>query len=161
MDHHKSVQILDKSSLRIFINLLPFIEKLLSYLPEEHLEGLESIVLVDRLLGTKHKDNAYLYRKQSKSAPANIELSLNGIYLKYPQAVSLIPLFRKFFPAMSLYRAVGDHYAHHKGDVYKNDRPAFIKEYCKQYVIKAFPYNAKILKLLLPTFRWLAKVVDK
>ena len=161
MDHHKSVQILDKSSLKVLINLPPLLEKLLSYLPEEHLEGLESIVLVDRLLGTKHKDDAYLYRKQSKSPPANIELSLNGIYKNFPKAISFIPLLRKAFPTLGLYQAVGEHYMHLKGNVHKNERQAFIKEYPKPYIRRALPYNVKILKFIRPAFRWFSKQIAK
>lgn len=147
--------------MRISINLASLIGKLLSYLPKEHLEGLDSITLVDRLLGTQHRNDPYLYRRQSKSAPANIELSLNGIYFNFPKAMSFIPLLRKIFPALGLYQAVGDHYAQIKGDVPKNERPAFIKEYPKPYIRKAFPYNVKILKLLRPAFRWLTKELDR
>jgi hypothetical protein len=152
-----TLQILDKSSIKISINLSKLIGELLSYVPEEHLAGLDSIILVDRLLGTKHKTDPALYRKQNKSTPANIELSLNGIYYGYPKKMALIPFVRKIMPALSLYREVGNHYAHIKGDVPKNEWQAFIKKYPKPYLKKAFPYSLKIFKFLLTAYRWLKK----
>lgn len=156
-DRYLSIQIIDKSSIKILVDLAKLIRKLLSNIPEGHLEGLDSIILVDRLLGTRHRDDAYLYRKKSKTTPANIELSLNGIYGNFPKAFALIPFVRKTSPALSLYQAVGEHFAHIKGDVAKNERQEFIKKYPKPYLLKAFPFGTRILILLRPVFRWLTK----
>ena len=150
---HTSIEIIDKSTIKISFNLVKFIRKLLSSIPEEHLEGLDSIFLVDRLLGTSHRDDPFLYRKKSKTTPANIELSLNGFYQDNPKVFSLMPFFRKFALAISLYEAAGNHYAHIKGDVAKNERKKFIKEFVKTYLLKTFPLSLRVLKMFRPVIR--------
>jgi hypothetical protein len=150
-------QVLDKSSIKVFIDLPKLIRRLLSYIPEEHLEGLDSIILVDRLSGERHRDDPTLYRKASKTTPANIELSLNGIYFDNPKIMSLLPFARKTSPALSLYREVGNHYAHIKEDFPKSEWQAFIKKYPKPYIEKALPFSVKIIKLFLPVYHRLKK----
>lgn len=145
-----SIEIIDKSSIKISFNIVKYIRKLLAGISEEHLEGLGSIILVDRLLGTSHRDDPYLYRQESKTTPANIDLSLNGIYLHNPKLFSLIPFLRKMVPAMRLYQAVGSHYSYIKGDVSKNERKRFIKDFFKTYMRKTFPISFKIIKLFSP-----------
>ena len=147
-DRYQSIRIVDKLTIRNSVDMAKMIRKLLENVPEEHLEGLDSIILVDWLLGTQHRNDPFLYRKQSKSTPANIELSLNGIYQNYPKVFSLIPFARKIVPALNIYKAVGDHYAHIKGDVAKNEREAFIKEYIKPNMRKTFPTSGRMVKIL-------------
>jgi predicted MPP superfamily phosphohydrolase len=147
---HTAIEIIDKSIIKISFDLVKYIRKLLANISEEHLEGLDSIILVDRLLGTSHRDDPFLYRKESKPTPANIELSLNGFYQDNPKVFSLIPFLRKMAPAIGLYQAVGNHYSYIKGDVSKNERKRFIKEFFKTYFRKTFPISVRIIKLFRP-----------
>lgn len=149
---HTSIEIIDKSSIKISFNLVKYIRKLLAGISEEHLEGLGSIILVDRLLGTSHRDDPFLSRKQTKTTPANIELSLNGFYQDNPKAFALMPVIRKIAPAMTLYQAVGNHYSYIKRDVSKSERKAFIKEFVKNYMRKTFPISIRIIKILKPLY---------
>jgi predicted MPP superfamily phosphohydrolase len=74
-----------------------------------------------------------------------------------PKVFALIPFLRKMAPAMRLYQAVGNHYAHIKWDVAKNERQEFINKFVKTYLRKTFPISGKIAKLLRPAIRRFTK----
>ena len=154
---HTSIEIIDKSTIKVSFDLVKLIRKLLSSISEEHLEGLDSIILVDRLLGPSRRYDPFIYRKQRKTTPANIELSINGFYQNNPKAFFLMAFLRKLFPAMRLYHAVGIHYEHIKGDVPKNERREFIKKFVKTYLRKTFPISTRIVKMFVPVIRRLAQ----
>lgn len=158
-NQQKSIQIIVKSSIKASAELTKLIRKLLSYIPEEHLEGLGSIILSDWLPGTKHRNDPYLYRKQSKSTFANIELSLNKVY-HLPKIVPFIPFVRKWLPAHIFYKAVGDHYMNIKG-VTGKEREELIKEYAALKLRKAFPVSTRVLRKLMSVIRWFRKDTDK
>ena len=71
------------------------INKLMKFIPQSHLIGLEKIV-VSNTFGGKDKNNAALYSGKGRNSSALIELSYNSIFYKKSKALLFFPFVGKF-----------------------------------------------------------------
>ena len=138
------------------------IRELLDFIPNEHLVGLEKILVVDEIRNNKAKNAAGIYNQKHGSEPATIEISVDSVYRKMPKLFFFLPFIAKFLLADVLYHEIGHHYHHnYKHGVKKNRREIFAENYRKEMMKKAFRWWIFFLRPISPLIRYLAKVVNK
>ena len=132
------------------------INKLFKYIPQNHLLGLEKIVISDFLSGN-YKNSAALYWRKNDSSPALIEISFYAVFHKKPIVLMLLPFVGKFLLASVLYHEIGHHYHHSlKHGVRKNKSEIFAENYKKEMLKKAFWSWRIFLSPLAPFAKFMA-----
>jgi hypothetical protein len=138
------------------------IRSLLRVVPNEHLVGLDKIIIVDEIKDKKRKRIGGLYHPRHDKQPCTIEIGFNSIYGGMPKVFFFLPLAAKFTLADTLYHEIGHHY-HHKfvHGITKKRREDFADDYSKKMLKKAFFWWLIFLWPLTPLIRYMAKVVNK
>lgn len=147
---------------RIFwFNIDKTISNLLDIIPNEHLIGLEKIIVVDEIKYKKKKNAAGSYSAKNGWDSAIIELSIKSIYKGMPRILFLLPFVAKFSLANVLFHEIGHHYHHKfKHRICKGKKEAFAEDYRKSMLKRAFWGWKIILRPISPLIRWLAKIVN-
>ena len=153
---YKSIEIINESSKFIPFNLTKAVRSLLKYIPNDHLIGLGSIVLLDGQTSSKSKYSIGTYLNY-KQGPSKIELSISGIYGPKPFWPCLIPFVRKFMLAKVLFHEVGHHCRRIVQGKTKRKEENFAEKYSKKYVVKALYYWFYFLKPFRHLFLWLGR----
>ncbi len=129
------------------------IQELLRKVPQEHLAGLETIVLVDQVTHKRSRRQGVrgLYWPASQKRPATIELAPSLIYHGMPKFLLHMPFFAKFALANILYHEIGHHYHHRFAHgVTEEKSQSFADNYQHQMLKKAFFWW---LLIVLPLWR--------
>jgi hypothetical protein len=114
------------------------VNKLLKFIPQSHLIGIETIAIYDYLRG-KNKNNAALYWRKDNNSPASIEISVWVVFHQKPMVLVFLPFVGKFLLASALYHEIGHHHHHSlKHGVKKKKSEAFAEKYKKEMLKKSF-----------------------
>lgn len=134
-----SVRIEKHSQLHVPIDIVKLTRDLIDKIPQDHLIGLESIILVDKVSSRKNKQRSRgIYWSRSGSKPASIEISVVEVYKGMPRFLFLLPFVPKFIFANTLYHEVGHHRQQQVHGVSKKDQENFADQYRKEMTKKAF-----------------------
>lgn len=133
------------------------VNKLLSFIPPEHLMGLERIVLLDEIWANKGHRLAGTYKmKQGLQGPA-IEISINSTFRGMPHIFFCLPFVARFTLADILYHEIGHHYhSAHTHGVNKKRKEQFAEDYGKIMLRRAVFFWTFFLRPLSPVLRYLA-----
>lgn len=137
------------------------IQRLLKKVPQEHLAGLDAIIVVDQVTHKESRESEGIYWKESAQRPATIEIAENVIYRGMPKFLFFLPFVAKFMLASVLYHEIGHHYQRLTHEVKKEQREKFAEAYKKQMLRKAFFWWRLFLLPLAPLVQWLNRMVNK
>jgi len=133
------------------------INKLMKFVPQSHLMGLEKIIVSNTFSG-KDKNNAALYHRRDSNSPASIEISFYSVFHKKPMALLFLPFVGKFLLASTLYHEIGHHHHHSfQHGVKKKKSEEAAEKYKKEILKKAFWGWRIFLRPLAPFARYMAK----
>jgi len=138
------------------------LQNLLRVVPQEHLIGLDSIILVGQVTSKKSREQKAggLYWQKWRQRPATIEIALDEIYRGVPKIVLHLPFIPKFILANALYHEIGHHYQQRFTHAAKNvGREEFAEKYKKQLLQKAFVGWRLLFLPLAPLIRWMRRRV--
>ena len=133
------------------------INKLMKFVPQNHLMGLE-IIIVSYAFSGKDKNSAALYRRKNSNSPASIEISFSSVFNKKPMTLLFLPFVGKFLLASTLYHEIG-HHQHHsfQHGVTKKKSEEFAEKYKKEILKRAFWGWRIFLRPFAPFARYMAK----
>lgn len=133
---------------QIGLNVENILTKYLQMIPQEHLIGLERIIVVDRIGGKKNNETGGIYREKNQNTPATIEIALQNVYKEMPKVLYRMPFIPKFMLVNVLYHELGHHYQKRLSHgVRKFEQETFADQYSTKMLKKAFWWW---LILLLP-----------
>jgi len=141
--------------MQIPISIERLIKILLTKVPQEHLIGLDTITLVDKVSHGKNQKAGGLYWQKREQEPAKIEIGVNTIYNGMPMLVFYLPFIAKFMLASVLYHEIGHHYQYFTHGVTKKAEENFAENYKKQMLRKTFFGWRLLLLPLSPLVSWL------
>lgn len=134
---------------------------LLKAVPQEHLLGLGSVILVDQLSHKRSHRSEGLYWHKRGHEPAKIEIAIGTIYKGMPRIIFYLPFIAKFMLANVLFHEVGHHYQQQIHGVTKKVEESFAGKYRKQMLTRAFPLWRLLLLPLSPLVFLLRRVAHK
>lgn len=147
--------------IQLPINIEKLISKLLIKVPQEHLVGLDSIILVDQLAYKKNQKASGLYWPRKGHEPARIELAVDTIYSGVPRFVFFLPFVPKFMLAAVLYHEIGHHCQYFTHGVTKKTEQNFADKYKKRMLKKTFFWWGLIMLPFAPLIYLLKGVTQK
>jgi hypothetical protein len=143
-----------------FFNIERNIKRLIKFIPQNDLIGLEKIIIVDTLHGKESRNAAAVYKKKNNYEPASIEISFTSVFKGMPSILFLIPFVAKFTLASVLYHEIGHHYHHtFKHGINKKRKEDFSNNYKKEMLKKAFWWWGILLRPLTPLVKHFVKKV--
>jgi hypothetical protein len=125
----------DSQNISMPFNIEKVVEKLLSKVPKEHLIGLETIFIVDKIRYKKGNNINGLYWPKDDRRAAFIEIAVKDIYKDIPKFILYLPFIKDFMMADVLYHEIGHHYQNYKHGISKNTREKFADNY-KTYMLR-------------------------
>ena len=133
------------------------INKLLRIIPQEHMVGLEKIILVDEITDKREADIGGIYTKNNINHLGIIKLSMNVIFKGMPKILFFFPFIPDFSLADVLYHEIGHHYQKSlTHGIKKKSQEPFAEKYKKDMLKKSFWGWRFFLKPLAPFVRYLA-----
>jgi hypothetical protein len=115
------------------------VRKLIRIVPQEHLIGLDRIVLVDAISWRKGKEMGGIYRPKQDRELCSIELSIDSIHRGMPKVLHVVPFAASFVLASALYHEIGHHYqTRFTHGVGKQEREKFAERYSKDMMKRRF-----------------------
>ncbi|MFA4828190.1 MAG: hypothetical protein WC855_04550 [Thermodesulfovibrionales bacterium] len=151
------IRIEKKYQVRIPINIERLVRKLLVKVPEDHLVGLGSIILVDQVTHKRDKKSEGLYWQRKGQELAKIEIGVNTIYRGMPRFIFYLPFIAKFMLATVLYHEIGHHSQYSTHGITKEEEENFAEKYRKEMLKKAFFLWRLFLLPISPLVRWLTR----
>jgi hypothetical protein len=148
------MQINNRCSKKVPINLEEEITSLLRFVPDEDLIGLDSITLIDDFPQKWHKNTSGKYFKKHKSIPARIEIASRWLFDYEPHIFGLTPFMGRFSVALNLYFEIGHHIGHMTLGGSKKDINVFAKQYRAKKIRLAYPIFLKFIKPFMPLIDW-------
>lgn len=143
---HNSVEIINKSSKSLPLDLEKHTLDLLKVVPDEHLTGLECIRLVDKVNKDLYINLHGMYKQKHKQTAAHILISVENIFNYEPYCLRFIPKFGKALLGMILFYEIGHHYRHLNHDLPVKDNKKFAERYRNKMMVKSFFWLACVLK---------------
>jgi hypothetical protein len=114
------------------------INKLMKFIPQSHLVGLDRIIIYDTFSG-KDKINAAYYLSRDSNSHASIEISFYSVYHGRPMILLFLPFIGKFLLASTLYHEIGHHHHHSLQHGVKRDKSEdYAEKYKKEILREAF-----------------------
>jgi len=127
------------------------IQRLLRAVPQEHLIGLETIRLVDRVTDKQHPDAAGLYRRELDRPSGIIEIAVGRGGERIPRLLFFLPLIGQFILARILYHEVGHHYQYRLTHGVKREKAEpLVEQYKRRMLRRAFSGWRLVLAPLAP-----------
>ena len=141
--------------MRIPINIERLVRKLLVKVPEDHLVGLGSIILVDQVTHKRDKKSEGLYWQSKGQELAKIEIGVNTIYRAMPRFIFYLPFIAKFMLATVLYHEIGHHVQYSTHGIIKKDAENLAEKYKKEMLKKVFFLWRLFFLPISPLVHWL------
>ena len=117
----------DSQNIAMPFNIEKVIEKLLSKVPKEHLVGLETIFIVDKIRYKKGNNINGLYWPKDDRRAAFIEIAVKDIYKDIPKFILYMPFIKD-----------GHHYQNYKHGISKSNREKFADSYKTNMLRRSF-----------------------
>lgn len=141
------MKIVNKLNRRLPINLEKTVGKLLNKIPQEHLRGIDRVIIIDfpvrnniaASLRSGHKHAFYF---------SEIELNLSNIFWSNSFFVFFIPVVPSFIIANALYHEIGHNYHRLAPNTNKIPDEDFAEMYKNTFINKAFPVFSVIRKII-------------
>lgn len=141
------------------INLEKRINKLINYVPQKYLIGLDSIVIIDKIV--RKKDTAGLYIPKNKNELPRIEIAIDTIFNKVPTILLYLPFYSNFMIANVLYHEIGHHYQfQYKSGIKKKEQEYYADKFCKKMLTRAFWWWSFVFFPLIPLIKLFRKIKD-
>ena len=145
--------------MRIPINIERLVRKLLVKVPEDHLVGLGSIILVDQVTHKRDKKSEGLYWQSKGQELAKIEIGVNTIYRAMPRFIFYLPFIAKFMLATVLYHEIGHHaHRHGFGQIPHQEKEA--NQFAAACYRRSHPVMARVVAPLMWLFAVLSRAME-
>lgn len=154
-----TVRVVNESHSRVPFNIEKLVRRLLSQVPQEHLIGLDAIIVCDTVRTKGGRQPLAIYQHKQGREPATIAIALREISRRWGAGIFFVPAIGKFTFASVIYHEIGHHYQQftHGGP----GAEQFAEEYSKRMVQKAFYRRLHLLAPLARPLRWLSGVLER
>jgi len=134
-----SVRVETRSRVKFPLDVEKLVKRLLAKIPSEHLQGLDSILIVDVPSDRPANSTRGRYLpKSGKLNPARIEIAPQVIYRGVPRTLFRLPFICEFMLANVLYHEIGHHHQQFIHGVSKHRAERFAEKYKREMIRKAF-----------------------
>jgi len=159
-----SVRVENHCQTPIPLSVESLIQELLRKVPQEHIVGLDTIVLVDQVTHKESRRGGVrgLYWQKRAQRSATIELAPGLIYCGMPRIFFYLPFVAKIALANVLYHEIGHHYQQRLAHgVTKGGSQNFAEKYKKQMFRKVFFWWLLLAVPLVRLIRWLNCILGR
>jgi len=152
--------IVNNLNRRLPINIEHVIEKLLSKIPNEHLHGVNRIIITESKNNIKYA-GLYTAGRNYSFKFSEIELDLSNIFWHNAYLIFLVPIIPKFLIANVLYHEIGHNFQKMVPGVKKESAEDFAEMYKNTFIDRAFPIFGTIRKIIFAPLYYLIRLSRK
>jgi hypothetical protein len=123
----------------------------LRYIPDEHLYGLQRIVITDIASDKRVQEAEGVYYGEREKSIPTIEICTTAIFKDFPRALFFIPGVTKYLIASVLFHEIGHHYQRRTHGIKKEGWEQWAERYSKEMTKKALlPWFISLIVLFWP-----------